>query len=207
LGREAVCQCNWAGVTLAVKALLETSELIVRETNAGRGGLRKRIPFAGIKQAKAHPDRLTFTVGSDPVALFLGKDQSAKWAAAILAGPTPLAKKLGITAGSIVRAIGDVSDPDLAEAIAITAQISPRNPTLIVAVVETPADLASALGAARLQLARSIPIWLVYPKGPGHALSESIVRAAGLAAGLVDTKVASVSTRLTALRFNLRHEK
>lgn len=198
MGREATCQCNWAGATFTVKALLETSELILR------GGISKHIPFAGIKQLRAEADCLTFTLGRNRVELFLGKDQSAKWAAAISAGPPTLARKLGITAESVVRTLGDVSYPVLAEALADAGQISSRNPTLIIAGVETPAELAGVLKSASTQLAKGVPIWLVYPKGAGHALSESMVRAAGLAAGLVDTKAASVSDRLTGLRFNLR---
>jgi hypothetical protein len=55
---------------------------------------------------------------------------------------------------------------------------------------------AAAKGAA--------PIWIVYRKGPGQAVNETAVRAAGLAAGLVDTKVAAVSAVFTAMRFNHR---
>ena len=39
MGREAICTCDWAGEVTEVKALLETSEIILR------GGIRKRIPF------------------------------------------------------------------------------------------------------------------------------------------------------------------
>jgi hypothetical protein len=53
-------------------------------------------------------------------------------------------------------------------------------------------------------LAARVPIWFIYPKGKGHALSENDVRSAGLAAGIVDTKVAAVSPTLTGLRFVLR---
>jgi hypothetical protein len=45
---------------------------------------------------------------------------------------------------------------------------------------------------------------MVYQKGPGHALNENWIRTDLRAAGLMDTKVASVSARWTALRFNLR---
>jgi hypothetical protein len=54
------------------------------------------------------------------------------------------------------------------------------------------------------QLLQGIPIWFVYPKGPGHPLNESAIRALLRANGMMDTKVASVSDKLTAIRFNLR---
>lgn len=198
MGREANCQCNWAGTTANVKALLETSELILR------GEMRKRIPFVAMTNIEAHAGHLAFDVAGGRVELFLEKGQAAKWAAAIQAGPVPLAKKLGIAPESVVRTIGAIDDESLKEALAQAAKISPGDPTLIVACVETPADLDSALKAAAAQTAKGVPIWFVYPKGPGHALNESLVRSSGLATGIVDTKVAAVSARLTAMRFNRR---
>ncbi|MGB6688737.1 MAG: hypothetical protein WBE76_12945 [Terracidiphilus sp.] len=63
MGREANCKCDWAGTTGNVKALLETSELILR------GEIRKRIPFAELKGVKAQAARLCFTVAGEPVQL------------------------------------------------------------------------------------------------------------------------------------------
>jgi hypothetical protein len=201
MGREATCQCDWAGTKAEVKALLETSELILR------GEIRKKIPFAALKEVEAKADRLCFMIDGERIQLFLGKDQAAKWAAAIKAGPVPLAKKLGITDQSIVRTIGEASDEALQFALAQAAQISAKNPSLIVACVDTPKSLDAAIRKAESQLAKAVPIWLVYRKGPGHALNETMIRSALLPTGLVDTKVASVSATLTAIRFNLRRPK
>ena len=49
-------------------------------------------------------------------------------------------------------------------------------------------------------------IWVVYAKGRKDP-READVRAAGLAAGLVDVKVASFSPTHTALKFTARREK
>jgi hypothetical protein len=201
MGREAICKCDWAGTIANVKVLLETSEIIVR------GEIRKRVPLAELKQVEARDGRLSFNAGGERVQLSLGSDQAAKWAAAIKAGPATLAKKLGIDGKSIVRTIGDIRDEALCSALDEAARISPRNPNLIVACVETPKDLEAAFKSAEAQLSNRAPIWVVYPKGPGHPISEAIVRAGYLAKGLVDTKVASVSGRLTAMRFNLRRAK
>jgi hypothetical protein len=198
MGREAICKCDWAGVTANVKALLETSELILR------GEMRKRVSFAELKDVKAQSDRLRFEVSGETVQLFLGADQASKWAKAIQAGPVPLARKLGIKRETVVRTIGAIEDEALKSALDEAARISPKDPDLIVAVVETPGDLLNALKSADAQIAKGLPIWVVYPKGPGHELNESVVRAALLVRGLVDTKVASVSAKLTAIRFNPR---
>jgi hypothetical protein len=72
---------------------------------------------------------------------------------------------------------------------------------LILARVDTPGELAAALRKSTDDLNRGVPIWFIYPKGPGHALDEHIVRSTALATGIVDTKVAAVSSALTALRF------
>ena len=201
MGREATCKCDWSGTPAEVKALLETSDLILR------GGIRKKIPFASLRDLEAKDGYLSFTIDGERVRLFLGKDQSVKWAAAMKAGPATLAKKLGITDQTIVRTIGDTSDDALQLALAQAAKISAMNPALIVACVDTPESLEAAIGKAESQLAKAVPVWLVYRKGPGHALNESMIRSALLPRGLVDTKVASVSAKLTAIRFNLRQTK
>jgi hypothetical protein len=45
---------------------------------------------------------------------------------------------------------------------------------------------------------------MVYAKGPGHDLSETAVRSLLRDNGMIDTKVASVSAKFTALRFIYR---
>jgi hypothetical protein len=103
-----------------------------------------------------------------------------------------------------VRTIGDIRDENLALALAEAARISATDADLIVACVDTPESLRAALQQAGKQLMNAVPIWLVYAKGPGHPLNESVIRSALRASGMMDTKVASVSSELTALRFNLR---
>jgi hypothetical protein len=201
MGREATCQCNWAGATGNVKALLETSDLILR------GEIRKRIPFSELRDVKARSGRLCFTVAGDAVELFLGADQAEKWSKKITSPPPSLARKLGITGESVVRILGDAADESLHLALAEAARITDRNPDLILACVKTPKDLQSALTKAHSQVSEGVPLWLIYPKGPGHPLSESMIRSALVPRGLVDTKVAAVSAALAAIRFNARKEK
>ena len=195
MGREATCACDWGGAKTEVKALLEPPELILR------GSLRNRIPIAAMKQIRADGKHLRFTFNGDPVALDLGSDMAVRWAKALTTPPPSLAKKLGITAESIVRMIGTVDDKALEQAISEAKDVTARSGSLILARVDTPSELTAALKKSADDLNRGVPIWFIYPKGPGQALNEHIVRSAALATGIVDTKVAAVSSALTALRF------
>jgi len=194
MGREAQCTCIVNGSVAKVKALLEPPELILR------GEMRRRIPFVKMTGIKPEGDRLHFKFEGESISLQLGKAMAEKWAEAILNPPT-LAKKLGITAEATVHMIGPVDDPALKKALDEAKAISNRDPELILARVDTPADLISALQKAADQLETGIPIWFIYRKGPGHPLNENHVRQTALATGIVDTKIAAVSAEFSALRF------
>jgi len=195
LGREALCTCTWNGKKHQVKALLEPPELILR------GEIRRRIPFTSIENTRTEGSRLIFTFAGDSVGLHVGDSVAAKWAEAILKRPPTLAQKLGISSESTVRMIGSTGDLELIAALAEAKAVSQTRGDLILACIETPADLAAALRNAAGQLATGVPIWLIYRKGPGHALNENLVRTTALATGIVDTKIAAVSAELSALRF------
>jgi hypothetical protein len=195
MGREAICNCNWSGTDAQVKALIEPPELILR------GGIRRRMPLAELKNVRAEGELLRFEFDRQCVSISLGSPLAATWAAAITTPPPSLAKKLGITSETHVRMLGSVDDGALHDALDTASRVSNSTGDLIIARADTPEDIARSLKAAASDLASGTPIWFVYPKGRGHAMSEHDVRAMGLAAGLVDTKVAAVSPRLTALRF------
>lgn len=198
MGRETSCKCDWAGTIGNVKVLLESTELIVR------GDIRRRVPIHSLRSVEAKSGRLIFNSDGDKVQLFLGAPIAEKWVEAIKKPPPSLARKLGITDKIVVRVIGNVTDEALNEALRESSQISEKNPDLIVACVETPESLAAALRAAKPQLLKFTPIWMIYPKRSGHPLNESAIRSLLRSRGMMDTKVASVSNRLTALRFNLQ---
>jgi hypothetical protein len=195
MGREAECVCERSGVIANVKALLESRELILR------GELSRRVPFAEMQQVKTAAGRLSFRFKGEAWSLVLGSELAAKWAAIIATPPPSLAKKMGITADISVELAGEANDKALEAAIAEAKSIAKRGGDLIVARVDTPDALARVLKAKAKPLANGIPMWVVYPKGRGHALSEHDVRGLCLAAGLVDHKVTAVSDALTALRF------
>jgi hypothetical protein len=196
MGREAECTCNWSGTTARVKALIEPPDLILR------GRMRRRLPLADLKNVHADGELLRFDFDGESVTLTLGSALAPKWVAAIAAPPVTLSKKLGITPEIYVRMIGNLDDRALEDALQTARGVTVnRSGDLIIARVNTRQTISKALKSAAAELADGTPIWFVYPKGPDHAIDEFDVRSLGLAAGLVDTKVASVSPRLTALRF------
>lgn len=198
MGREASCICEWNGEAARVKALLESRELILR------GTMRKRIPFAEMKRLRADGDRLRFSFESDFVCLILGKATAPKWLKVISTPPPSLAKKLGIAAGCRVRVIGTIDDTELQGAMDNAEVVERGNCGLIIARVDTAAELKAAFKKPASLLETGVPIWVVYPKGAGLPIGEAAVRETGLAAGVVDVKVAAVSSRLTGLKFVAR---
>ncbi len=195
MGQEAQCTCIWNGEKCEVKAVLEPPELILR------GEIRRRLPFTKMKCVKAEGNLLHFKFEGQSVSLQLGDLIAAKWAEALLKPPPTLAKKLGITPEATVRMIGPIDDSALKKALAEAKDVSERKGDLILARVDTPADLDDALNRAASQLQTGVPIWFLYRKGPGHPLNENQVRKTALTTGIVDTKIASVSAEFSALRF------
>ncbi len=196
MGREATCECTFNGTTAKVKALLESEELILR------GEIRMRARLHALKDLRVEEDSLCFNFDNNPMQLRLGAAAAKSWAKKINTPPPSLADKLGIT-GKTVRTIGPTSDRALDFALNAAALVRAQNPDLIIACVDTPESLTATLREAKAQLARSVPIWLIYRKGSGHPINESAIRTTLRANGLMDTKVASVSAELTALRFSL----
>lgn len=195
MGREAQCACDWNGEKSKVRALLELPDLILR------GEIRRRVPCSKLKHIRADGECLRFTFQGEEIALQLGDRMAAKWAELLLKPAPSLAKKLGITPETTVRLIGTVDDGTLEKALAEAKAVSARDGELILARVDTPADLKAALNKAADQLRTAVPIWFIYRKGPGHPLNENQVRDTALATGIVDTKIASVSAEFSALRF------
>ncbi len=195
MGKQAECVCEWNGTRSRVKALVEPPELILR------GEIKRRIPFSELQQVRADGNALRFTSGEETFALAMGSTMAERWAKALTTPPPSVARKLGISAETVVRMIGPLDDDALREAVSSAKAIAERGASLILARVNTAADVSAALRSAAKALQGRVPIWFIYPKGRGNSLTEHDVRAAALAAGIVDTKVCSVSSALTALRF------
>jgi hypothetical protein len=201
MGREATCQCQWGTQSARCKVLLETTELIVRELN--RGALRHTVPIASLTKVEVLGDQLKLRAGKDHVVLNLGAELAQSWAQKIVTPPPTLAKKLGLTPSAKILLIGEPESEELqaalAESAAETGEASAKTPEQIVACLHTEAELGRAL--ARITAHPSSPVWIIYPKGAKSSLPEAAVRNTLRSQGFIDTKVASVSPTLTALRF------
>jgi hypothetical protein len=196
MGREATCICNIQGREAMSKVLLESKELIVR------GELRCVIPLSAIKNIRVDGDALTFKNGKDKVSLRLGSATANQWLNAILKPPPTLAQKLGIGRDSVVRVCGVVRSDELRIALAEAGRAWHQTPHMFLTSVESRESLLKALDDSLEFLDGGVPIWVVYPKGVGSSLGETEVRETLRQYGLRDTKVASVSSTLTALRFS-----
>jgi len=119
----------------------------------------------------------------------------------------PLLDKLGVKAGSRV-AIVDLDDPWflslLRERTSDIVRSRPRKPVdLVFMSAQDEADL-KRLKELKLWIEPNGAIWVVRPKGALSPLRETDLIEAGLAAGLVDNKIASFSDTQGAMRFVFR---
>ncbi|BDE05182.1 hypothetical protein WPS_04580 [Vulcanimicrobium alpinum] len=185
MGREATCACTWGDRHGAVKALLESSELIVR------GAVSAKVPLVALRRVRVDGELLRFDVDDTAVSLELGARAAASWAAKIAAPAPSVAKKLGLTAAMRVRLLSG-ADEVLGDALAGTTRVSRGAYDCALARVETLAQLA------KLDVA---PVWVVYRKGRGGPVGEQAVRDALRARGLIDVKTAAVDEDYTALKF------
>jgi hypothetical protein len=196
MGREARCSATWNRRRSEGKALLETESVIFR------GDFRVEIPFAAMSRVAASRDRLTIESSEGTLVLDLGAD-AERWSEKIRNPPT-LADKLGITDATRVAVIG-VHDAIVLDAVRQRAKAVTDRPGATSEVVIVAVDRATDLRRFE-RLRQVIPedgaIWSIRPKGVAE-VSEAAVRAAALAAGLVDVKVARVSATHTAEKFVL----
>lgn len=123
---------------------------------------------------------------------------------------TPLTKKLGIKANSTVVLVGAPKDFEktlgtLPEGVKLRRQARGRN-DLVIWFAGSRKDLESRV--ERLgQLAGTGGLWIAWPKqasGVRTDLTQTVVRKAGLAVGLVDYKICAIDATWSGLRFARR---
>ena len=126
---------------------------------------------------------------------------------------TPLPKKLGIKAGSVVALINaperfEETLGELPEGVLLHRQsASDSNVTLW--FTRSQAELEGGI-EAMTTFADKGGLWILWPKkasGVVSDLSQTVVRRTGLNAGLVDFKVCAVDKTWSGLRFSRRKEK
>ncbi|GMQ85266.1 MAG: DUF3052 family protein [Acidimicrobiia bacterium] len=124
---------------------------------------------------------------------------------------TPLSRKLGITTGVRVGTFGaPPSFADLLDPLPTGAKLvrSPRAPCpVLVVFATTSAELESRFTRAVGLLASDAGLWVAWPKKTSRVETEidfDAVQTLGLAAGLVDNKVAAIDATWSGLRFVVR---
>jgi hypothetical protein len=123
---------------------------------------------------------------------------------------TPLVRKLGITPGSTLVLLGAPRGfrrelVGLPKHVRVATELGAARPDLIVWFVMSGRGLE--LRMAALGGAMGAGLWVAWPKkasGVVTDLTEDVVRAAGLANGLVDYKVCAINDTWSGLKFARR---
>jgi hypothetical protein len=119
----------------------------------------------------------------------------------------PLLDKLGVKPGSRV-AVVDVDDPSflklLRERTGDVVSGKPKSPCDIVFLGVTKMRDLERLRRLKTWIEPNGAIWVIRRKGAGAAVRDTDLIDAGLAAGLVDNKIASFSDTHGAMRFVFR---
>lgn len=195
MGYEAECRIRYDGQSAVGKALLETSDLIVR------GPFRLAVPLASITAATAADGCLSITFDGKHVELEVGA-AAAKWAERISHPPSRL-QKLGVKPDMVVLAIA-IEDAGFLDELARRGARVVRTASAGRAdLVFYGAERRAALDRLKDLSTRIKPdgaVWVLRPKGI-EAITETDVMAAGKRAGLVDVKVVSFSPTQTAEKF------
>jgi hypothetical protein len=124
---------------------------------------------------------------------------------------TPLPKKLGVKPGATVALVGAPAGFDLGtlpERTVVRRGIGRRS-DLVLWFTSSRAQLEREMGRMAL-LADRDGLWIIWPKqasGVKTDLTQAVVRAAGLSAGLVDYKVCAVDATWSGLKFAPRRRK
>jgi hypothetical protein len=193
MGLEAETICTHSGKSHAVKALLESTELILR------GDLKRKLPLVSLTTVRASNKSLSFNANGESYSLALSADKAATWAKKITSPPPLLAKKLGISAEALAFVLGKTDDAELDVTIKDNTTRKPTQAAVFIAVVRSEAELNAALKAYGKAKA---PLWLINVKGQKSALGENAIRDKLRALGFKDTKTCAVSATLSGTRYN-----
>ncbi len=124
---------------------------------------------------------------------------------------TPLPKKLGIRAGSVIALLGAPSGFErnlglLPQGVRFVRRLRGR-PLMIILFAKSRLDLARRLPAAIQAMPEGGSLWIAWPKqasAKAADLTEGHVRTTGLRAGLVDYKICAIDGVWSGLRFARR---
>jgi hypothetical protein len=123
---------------------------------------------------------------------------------------TPLPRKLGVKAGSrvlVVDAPGGFELRELPDEVTLHTRPGKGRYDVVLAFCPDLATLHRRFGPLAGRLTPAGGLWVAWPKrssGVRTDLDENVVREVGLAAGLVDVKVAAVDAVWGGLKFVVR---
>lgn len=195
MGKETICAVQFGKQKSKGKALLETSEILFR------GDFCLKIPFAGIKSAKAGNGELRLQT-AEGLAIFELGAEAEKWLDKIL-HPKSRIEKLGIKSDTKVALLGEFDADFVQELQACAKAIAKENVTADCECIFFAAHSMKELTAVSKLAKRmkgAAALWIVYPKGQ-KSITENDVLATGRKCGFKDVKVVGFSSTHTALKF------
>ena len=195
MGDEARCVVRWGERRSEGRARLESTELRFR------GDFRLSIPLRDVRSVEAKDGVLVVRFAEGSAEFELGV-LAERWANKIR-NPKSVLDKLGVKPEYRVGAVGPLDAQLIRQLEQQSSELTAGRPRpdsdLIFLAAERKADLRQLVSLQRY-LKRNGAIWVVRPKG-GAGPTEREVMEAGKAAGLVDTKVVSLSETHTAEKF------
>jgi hypothetical protein len=201
MGREAQCRARYQQWESAGTLRHETDDLLFR------GDFRLKIPLKQITKAIAQEGALSVH-WPDGVASFELGAAASKWADAVN-NPKSLLDKLGVKPEHAVSVVGVENEDFLDDLRRRVATLTMDKPAPGSDIIFFQADDPKRLETLK-QLARKIQpagaVWVITPRQRPE-IADTVVIAAGKAAGLVDVKVARFSETHTALRFVIPAKK
>lgn len=197
MGREAQGLCTIGPHTETVKALLESTALIVRGAT-----LKRQFTISALSSVEVQGNALRFQCEGERVTLELGAEEAQKWLKKIMTPPPSLASKLGIGAEAKAYVLGRADDAALAEALAGAVTTHAGDAEVLIVVALDDKDLAQALVLHSNMPCRSM--WVVHVKGKAATLGDTAIRQRLRGSGYMDNKTTAVSDRFTATRYARR---
>lgn len=191
MGMEVDCRASVGGKISEGKAHCGDGEIEFR------GEFRLRWKWSELSRVQAIDGVLVAVRGAELGEFYLG-DAAEKWAHAIL-NPKSRLDKLGLKPGHRYAARGEF-DEEFPDELKIRAGEPAIGNKLDVVFVRLDShDDLDKLLEARADIVANGMIWAVWPKGRKE-FREDDIRSFALDHGLVDVKVASFSTTLSALK-------
>ena len=194
MGFDTTCSATYNKQTSVGRAQLEDDHVLFR------GDFRVKLPLSSVTDVSTRAGVLSLKSSAGTLALALGP-AAEKWATKIVNPPNRL-QKLGVKPGMKVSVLGLGDAGFEAELRAAGADVAVRlrqDSDQIYVAVESSKDL-ERFKAVLPSLKQDGAVWAIRRRGLNDA-SEAATMAAGIAAGLVDVKVARFSETHTAEKF------